>query len=120
MLTVDDVSKSKLLAARVELSALLRDSDEVLADWICENINRVLIAENRIPSPLHYTSGVRQLFRRAWYIAAQLQNRSVAVEHVLVALARSDEEASAALGSVDDGVPAAILAGSLVLVAVLT
>jgi hypothetical protein len=70
---------------------LLHTAEKLIRDGICENINSAITDLDPSTNPPIYTEKVKQLFYRAWSIAAHLGHYQVIDGHVLVALASSDE-----------------------------
>ena len=91
--------------------SLLQTAEKLIRDGICENINSAIIDLDPTASPPIYTEAVKQLFYRAWSIAAHLGHYQVIAGHVLVALTSSDEATLPEFLGVD---PNVLLTGAFV------
>jgi len=93
---------------------LLGTAEKLIRDGICENINSAIIDLDPTTDPPIYTEKVKQVFYRAWSIAAHLGHYQVIVGHVLVAMTSSDEATLPEFLGVD---PNVLLTGAFVRVA---
>jgi hypothetical protein len=73
----------------------LEDADTLVSDLICEGLNERMRAEGTPISGDVYSPETRDLLRRAWTIAAQLQHREVVADHIIIGMVTGDESVGA-------------------------
>src|SRR5215467_5069113 len=62
----------------------LEKADELVSDRICERLNEEMHFAGE------YSSATRDLLRRAWTIAAQLQHEWVTADHIIIGMVTGD------------------------------
>ena len=96
---------------------LLVAADRLVSSRICAGIDAGLRATGLAADPPLYTEAARQLLRRAWTLAAQLNSREVTIDHLMVGLVNGELAAGEELGAIAGRDAGALLAGALVRIA---